>query len=172
MPWHRGQGGAERRSYDELAEFVEVAHPWGGVDDALELLPTFDAPHFDVLVPKATGEAASILVSLFSPAERNPLPPKEEVNMTTAAQVQIDIPCDIQQVDETGFLWTFLGEARDPSLITEGAIVIAADEIAPVVARVVKLTLNASRTLVHLQILPGDPLDYADALARSHLLTA
>ncbi len=92
--------------------------------------------------------------------------------MTTAAEVQIDIPCDIQQADETGFVWTFLDEAHDPSLITEGAIVIGASDVDPVLARVVKLTPSVSRTLVHLQILPGDPLDYVDALARAHLLPA
>ncbi len=92
--------------------------------------------------------------------------------MTTAAKVQIDIPCDVQQVDETGSVWTFLDEARDPSVITEGAIVVSSDDLDPVLARVVKLTPHGARTLVHLQILPGDPLDYVDALARAHLLTA
>ncbi|HSH58413.1 MAG TPA: hypothetical protein VK988_02005 [Acidimicrobiales bacterium] len=37
-----------------------------------ELLSTFDAPHFDVVVPKATADAASTVLSLFGPAERNP----------------------------------------------------------------------------------------------------
>lgn len=78
--------------------------------------------------------------------------------MTTAAQVQIDIPCDVQQVDETGLMWTFLDEARHPSVITEGAIVVSSDNLDPVLAQVVKLTPRGARTLVHLQILPGDPL--------------
>ncbi len=84
----------------------------------------------------------------------------------------IDIPCDVQQVDETGLVWRFLDEARDPSVITEGAIVVSSDNLDRVLARVVKLTPHSARTLVHLQILPGDPLDYVDALARAHLLTA
>lgn len=87
-------------------------------------------------------------------------------------KVLIDIPCDVQQVDETGFVWTFLKEARDPALITEGAIVIAADEVDPVVARVVSLTQEAGGTVVRLEILPGEPLEYADALARARLLSA
>lgn len=86
--------------------------------------------------------------------------------------MEIDIPCDVQQVDETGLVWTFLDEARDPSVITEGAIVIAADDVDPVLARVVRVTPHGNRNLVHLQILPGDPLDYVDALSRAHLLTA
>jgi hypothetical protein len=86
--------------------------------------------------------------------------------------VLVDIPCDVQQIDETGYVWTFLEEARDPSLITEGAIVITADEVDPVVARVVSLTAEANGTVVRLEILPGEPLEYADALARARLLSA
>lgn len=37
-----------------------------------ELLPTFDAPHFDVVVPVATPDAAGSLLLSFGPAERNP----------------------------------------------------------------------------------------------------
>jgi hypothetical protein len=40
-------------------------------DTGFELVPTFDAPHFDVLVPKATADAASTLSSLFGSGERN-----------------------------------------------------------------------------------------------------
>jgi hypothetical protein len=89
-----------------------------------------------------------------------------------ATDVVVDIPCDVQQVDGTGFVWTFLDEARDPSRITVGAIVVTGDEIDPVLARVVSLTERPSGVKVHLQLLPGDPADYADALARAHLLTA
>jgi hypothetical protein len=85
-------------------------------------------------------------------------------------KVQIDIPCDVQQVDETGLVWTFLHEARDPSRIAPGAIVVSADEEDPVLARVVSLTERGSRVKVHLEILPGDPLEYAEALRRAHLL--
>jgi hypothetical protein len=37
-----------------------------------ELLPTFDVPHYDVVLPAATSDAAGTLLSLFGPAERNP----------------------------------------------------------------------------------------------------
>lgn len=52
-----------------------------------------------------------------------------------ASNVEIDIPCDVQQVDGTGFVWTFLDEARDPTRITVGAIVVTGDEVDPVLAR-------------------------------------
>ena len=88
------------------------------------------------------------------------------------ATVEVDIPCDVQQEDETGYVWAFLDEARDPSRIAEGAIVVSGDEVDPVFARVVSLTARPGGTKVHLEILPGDPLEYVDALRRAHLLTA
>lgn len=90
----------------------------------------------------------------------------------SAREVAIDIPCDVQQVDDTGYVWTFLDEAHDPSSITENAIVVAGDNEDPVLARVVSLTERPGGVKVHLQLLPGDPSDYADALTRSHLLSA
>ena len=36
------------------------------------LLPTFEVPHYDLLLPAATEDAAGTLLSLFGPAERNP----------------------------------------------------------------------------------------------------
>lgn len=92
--------------------------------------------------------------------------------MAEEVAIQIDIPCDVQQVDETDCPWAFLDEARDPSLITEGAIVVSGDEVDPVLARVVSLTAHADRTVVHLEVLPGDPREYVEALDRAHLLTA
>ena len=84
-------------------------------------------------------------------------------------RVKIDIPCDVQQVDETGHVWAFLHEARDPSRIVPGAIVVAADEDDPVLARVISLTERPNGIRVHLDILPGDPLEYAEALRRAQL---
>ena len=86
--------------------------------------------------------------------------------------IEVDIPCDVQQEDETGYVWAFLHEARDPSRIAKGAIVVSGDEVDPVFARVVSLTARPGGTKVHLEILPGDPLEYADALRRAHLLSA
>jgi len=85
-------------------------------------------------------------------------------------KVQIDIPCDPQSMDETGLPWAFLDEARDKSRIVVGAIVVTADEEDPVLARVHSLTEYSMGTVVHLELLPGDPLEYAEALQRAHLL--
>ncbi len=87
------------------------------------------------------------------------------------AAVQIDIPFDVQQVDRSHFVWTLLDEARDPSLMSPGAIVITADVDDSVVACVVDVVEESSRT-VHFQILPDNPLDYAEALFSARLLMA
>jgi len=136
-----------------------------------DLLPTFGVPHYDLLLPAATLKAAGSLLATFGHGRAQPLPP-EEVTMAKDAPVQIDIPCDIQQLDDTGYVWTFLDEARDPALVSAGAIVIAADEVDPVIARVVDLVPAGDRTIVHLEVLPGDPTEYAEALSRAHLLIA
>ena len=50
---------------------------------------------------------------------------------------------------------------------------ITADDEDPVFARVHAITAGGDGAqVVHLELLPGDPLDYADALRRSHLLPA
>jgi hypothetical protein len=41
---------------------------------------------------------------------------------------RVDITADLNDEDETGYLWTFLDEARDPGQITPGALVLARDE--------------------------------------------
>ena len=86
--------------------------------------------------------------------------------------VRIDIPCDVHQVDETGHVWTFLDNARDASVVTPGAIVISADEEEPGLARVVDVVPERSGPIVHLEILPGEPVEYAAALSRARLLPA
>lgn len=66
----------------------------------------------------------------------------------------IDIPCDVQQIDQTGFIWTFLNEARDPAVIFPGAIVTTADVDEPVVAEVVDVVEELAGKIVHLALLP------------------
>lgn len=91
----------------------------------------------------------------------------------SANTIEIDIPCDPQQLGEFALPFALLSEARDPSRITIGAIVITADQVDPVFARVHAITSHAAGpAVVHLELVPGDPLDYADALRRAHLLSA
>lgn len=81
--------------------------------------------------------------------------------------VSVDITCDLMDEDETGYVWTFLHEARDPGLIEPGAIVVAGDEDAPAIAEVVDIVEKPAGRIVHLRILPGVIEDYAALLSRA-----
>ena len=54
--------------------------------------------------------------------------------------IEVDIPCDPTQIDQTGHPWAFLDEASDHDRIQPGAIVITGDADDPVFARVISLT--------------------------------
>lgn len=82
----------------------------------------------------------------------------------------VDITCDVQQIDETGYVWTFLDEARDPSVITVGAIIVAGDDAEPVFARVVDIVGDGRDRRVRLDVLPAAPERYLEAAARSRLV--
>lgn len=79
--------------------------------------------------------------------------------------IAVDIRADLNAEDQTGYVWAFLDESRDPSLITPGSLVVAGDEDAPAVAVVVDLVEHPNGTIVHLDVLPG-ALDSYLALAR------
>jgi hypothetical protein len=85
--------------------------------------------------------------------------------------VTVDITADLNDEDETGLVWTFLDEARDPAVIVPGAIVVAGDADAPAVVEVVDIVPKAAGDVVHLRILPGSIEDYA-ALVRRTLSAA
>ena len=85
--------------------------------------------------------------------------------------VMIDIAADLNDEDETGLVWTFLDEARDPSVVVPGAIVVAGDADAPAVAEVVDVVDKPSGRVVHLRLLPGGLEDY-EALVRRAITSA
>lgn len=78
---------------------------------------------------------------------------------------QIDIMADLNDEDDTGYVWTFLDEARQPDRITPGALVVAGDEDAAAVCQVVDLVPAGDGMIVHLRMLPGLVEDYV-ALAQ------
>ena len=77
----------------------------------------------------------------------------------------VDIEADLNAEDHTGYVWTFLDEARDPSIVAPGALLVVGDADAPAVAVVVDLVPHPSGTIVHLDVLPGALESYL-ALAR------
>ena len=62
--------------------------------------------------------------------------------------IRVDIAADLNDEDESGFVWTFLDEARDPALIVPGAISVAGDPDAPAVAEVVEVADKPAGTIV------------------------
>jgi len=78
----------------------------------------------------------------------------------------IDVAADLNDEDETGFVCTFLDEAKDPTLISPGASVVAGDVEAPAVAEVVDIVEKPSGMIVHLRLLPGTLSDYEALLHR------
>ena len=55
--------------------------------------------------------------------------------MTASNGVTVTLPADVNMVDETGFVWSFLHEASDPSRMYPGALIVAGDPIEPFLAR-------------------------------------
>lgn len=85
--------------------------------------------------------------------------------------ISVDIPCDLMDEDETGYVWTFLREARDLSLVEPGAIVVAGDADAPAVTEVIDIVDRPAGEVVHLRVLPGTVRDY-EALVRRAITSA
>jgi hypothetical protein len=79
----------------------------------------------------------------------------------------VDIAADLNDEDDTGFVWTFLDEAREPGKITPGALVVAGDEDAAAICQVVDLIPAGDGTIVHLRILPGLVEDYQQLVQRA-----
>jgi hypothetical protein len=67
--------------------------------------------------------------------------------------VTVDIACDLMDEDESGYVWAFLREARDPGLIDPGAVVVAGDKDAPAVTEVVEIVEKPAGQVVHLRLL-------------------
>jgi hypothetical protein len=79
----------------------------------------------------------------------------------------VDITADLNDEDETGYVWTFLDEARHPGQINPGALVVAGDEEAAAVCQVVDLVPAGDGTIVHLRLLPGLVDDYRALVERA-----
>ena len=80
---------------------------------------------------------------------------------------RVDITADLNDEDETGYIWTFLDEARDPGQVRPGSIVVAGDEDAAAVCQVIDLVPAGSGTIVHLRLLPGQVEDYQALVERT-----
>lgn len=73
---------------------------------------------------------------------------------------RVDISADLNDEDETGYIWTFLDEARDPAQVVPGPLVVAGDGDADADCQVVDLVPGWRWQIVHLRMLPGSVEDY------------
>lgn len=53
--------------------------------------------------------------------------------------VVVTVPADVQMIDETGYVWTFLHEAAETDRVAPGALIVAGDPVEPFLARVVDI---------------------------------
>jgi glycerol-3-phosphate responsive antiterminator len=86
--------------------------------------------------------------------------------------VVVDLEVDFHNEDETGYIWTWLAEARDPSMIAPERIVVVGDDDAIAMARVVDLIASENGTIVHVEVLPGSVAEYFEAVARASVISA
>ncbi len=85
---------------------------------------------------------------------------------------RVTLPADVHQIDATGYVWTFLDEADDPTRIGVGGVIVAGDGEDPFLARVVDIVAgNSGRSIVHLEVL-GVPDQIIDELRHANLLPA
>ncbi|MEJ7844829.1 MAG: hypothetical protein WKF93_04220 [Acidimicrobiales bacterium] len=78
--------------------------------------------------------------------------------------VSVDITCDLMDEDETGYVWTFLRDARNAALIEPALSSSPATRTPPLSS-----TSSTSRQApsCHLRVLPGVTEDYEALIRRA-----
>ena len=90
--------------------------------------------------------------------------------MSDQSPVVVTLAADVQQIDQTGFVWAFLDEAAAPDRVVESALIVAGDSEEPFLARVVDIGDGPmGRSIVHLDVV-GVPDQAIDELRHAHLL--
>jgi hypothetical protein len=90
--------------------------------------------------------------------------------MTEQKTVNVTLPADVNQVDETGHVWAFLSESAEPARIQVGGIIVAGDPVQPFLARVIDIIDGpGGDSIVHLDVL-GVPEQTIDELRHARLL--
>lgn len=137
------------------------------LDRGFDLLPTGLRPHYTVRLRRGDSPELNELLAALGPPEANLQYARSTVWRERAAMYRVDITADLNDEDETGYLWTFLDEARDPAQIKPGALVVAGDEDTAAVCQVVDLAPAGDGTIVHLRLLPGMVDDYRQLVERA-----
>lgn len=90
--------------------------------------------------------------------------------MSEHENVAVTLPADVQQIDDSGFVCSFLDEADDPERVRPGALIVAGDPVEPFLARVVDVIAGPNgRSIVHLDVV-GVPDQAIDELRHARLL--
>ncbi len=90
--------------------------------------------------------------------------------MSDNGAVVVTLPADVQQIDQTGFVWAFLDSAVAPGRVQVGSLIVAGDVEEPFLARVVDIVDGpGGRRIVHLDVV-GLPDQAIDELRHAHLL--
>lgn len=90
--------------------------------------------------------------------------------MAEFESVTVTLPADVNQVDETGYVWAFLSESAEPARVRPGALVVAGDPVEPFLARVVDVIDGPNGdSVVHLDVV-GVPDQAIEELRHARLL--
>lgn len=87
-------------------------------------------------------------------------------NMAEVADHQVDLEADFANEDETGYIWIWLDEAREPERIVSGAVLTLRDGEDLAMGQVIDLVPAADGTIVHIELLPGAIEEYQAAIER------
>ncbi len=86
--------------------------------------------------------------------------------------VRITLPADVAQIDQTGYVWTFLDRASEPERVVPGLLIVAGDAEEPFLARVVDIVAGPDgRQIVHIDVV-GVPEQAIEELRHSRLLAS
>ncbi|WP_408899292.1 hypothetical protein ACJ5H2_09325 [Nocardioides sp. R1-1] len=87
-------------------------------------------------------------------------------NMADVADHRVDLEADFANEDETGYIWVWLDEAREPQQIVPGAVLTLRDGEDLAMGQVIDLVAKADGTVVHIELLPGAIEEYQAAIER------
>ncbi len=74
--------------------------------------------------------------------------------MNNDTTVAVTLPADVNQVDETGYVWAFLSDSAEPGRVSPGSIIVAGDSEEPFLARVIDVVEGpGDDSIVHLDVL-------------------
>lgn len=140
------------------------------VEAGFTLVATFGAPHYSVVLPAYTDPIAQRLVDVLGEVRVNPHHERRGAAVIEHDSVTVTLPADVNQIDDTGFVWAFLSNAGEPQRVQPGALIVAGDPVEPFLARVVDVLDGPNgESIVHLDVV-GVPDQAIDALRHACLL--